>query len=154
MDALLVHPDVKAVSFVFSPRCQLLYEPARARQRVQALAGPRPHGVMPDADLDQRLMRIGSVYGSAGARAGDFGGGAVVMWRQVIPSWSSAKALKVLDCENLAAKWPLVTQTAHDRIMATSPSLRGGAKLLVDLRGSRARMPSLLRPGLWLGCRC
>ncbi|RZL07128.1 MAG: aldehyde dehydrogenase family protein, partial [Rubrivivax sp.] len=72
VDALLVHPDVKAVSFVGStPIANYIYETgAHHGKRVQALGGAKNHMVvMPDADLDQAVdALIGSAYGSAGER--------------------------------------------------------------------------------------
>jgi malonate-semialdehyde dehydrogenase (acetylating)/methylmalonate-semialdehyde dehydrogenase len=72
VDALLVHPDVKAVSFVGStPIANYIYETgARHGKRVQALGGAKNHMVvMPDADLEQTVdALIGSAYGSAGER--------------------------------------------------------------------------------------
>ena len=72
VDALLVHPDVKAVSFVGStPIANYIYETgAHHGKRVQALGGAKNHMVvMPDADLDQSLdALIGAAYGSAGER--------------------------------------------------------------------------------------
>src|SRR6201996_3383543 len=56
VDALLAHPDVKAVSFVGStPIANYIYETgAKNGKRVQALGGAKNHMVvMPDADLDQ-----------------------------------------------------------------------------------------------------
>jgi malonate-semialdehyde dehydrogenase (acetylating)/methylmalonate-semialdehyde dehydrogenase len=72
VDALLDHPDVKAVSFVGStPIANYIYETgARHGKRVQALGGAKNHMVvMPDADVDQVVdALIGSAYGSAGER--------------------------------------------------------------------------------------
>ena len=72
VDALLKHPDVKALSFVGStPIAQYIYETgAHHGKRVQALGGAKNHMVvMPDADLDQAVdALIGSAYGSAGER--------------------------------------------------------------------------------------
>src|SRR3954469_24966611 len=72
VDALLVHPDVKAVSFVGStPIANYIYETgARHGKRVQALGGAKNHMVvMPDADIDQAVdALIGAGYGSAGER--------------------------------------------------------------------------------------
>ncbi|TXG77113.1 MAG: aldehyde dehydrogenase family protein, partial [Rhodocyclaceae bacterium] len=56
VDALLVHPDVQAVSFVGStPIARYIYETAAHHgKRAQALGGAKNHMVvMPDADLDQ-----------------------------------------------------------------------------------------------------
>src|SRR5258708_14212336 len=55
VDALLTHPDVKAVSFVGStPVARYIYERGTAAgKRVQALGGAKNHMVvLPDADLD------------------------------------------------------------------------------------------------------
>jgi malonate-semialdehyde dehydrogenase (acetylating)/methylmalonate-semialdehyde dehydrogenase len=72
VDALLAHPDVKAVSFVGStPIAKYIYETgARMAKRVQALGGAKNHAVvMPDADLDFATEAIiGAGYGSAGER--------------------------------------------------------------------------------------
>ncbi len=72
VDALLDHPDIKAISFVGSSEiAQYVYERAAARgKRVQAMGGAKNHGVvMPDADLDQAVAEIlGAAFGSAGER--------------------------------------------------------------------------------------
>ena len=72
VDALLVHPDVAAVSFVGStPVARYVYETAtNAGKRVQALGGAKNHAVvLPDADLDGAAdALIGAAYGSAGER--------------------------------------------------------------------------------------
>ena len=70
VDALLVHPDVKAVSFVGStPIANYIYETgARHGKRVQALGGAKNHMVvMPDADMEMAVDALmGAAYGSAG----------------------------------------------------------------------------------------
>jgi malonate-semialdehyde dehydrogenase (acetylating)/methylmalonate-semialdehyde dehydrogenase len=72
VDALLEHPDVKAISFVGStPIAKYIYETGtRHGKRVQALGGAKNHMlVMPDADLDQVADALmGAGYGSAGER--------------------------------------------------------------------------------------
>ena len=72
VDALLVHPDVAAVSFVGStPVAEHVYRTATAHgKRVQALGGAKNHlVVMPDADLQVTAdALVGSAYGSAGER--------------------------------------------------------------------------------------
>src|SRR5215472_2984369 len=66
VDALLAHPDVKAVSFVgSSPIAHSIYtRGAQSGKRVQALGGAKNHMVvMPDADLDQAVdALIGAAY--------------------------------------------------------------------------------------------
>ncbi|MDV6331214.1 CoA-acylating methylmalonate-semialdehyde dehydrogenase [Asticcacaulis sp. 201] len=72
VDALIDHPDVKAISFVGSSDiAQSVYARASAKgKRVQAMGGAKNHGiVLPDADLDQTVLDIiGAAYGSAGER--------------------------------------------------------------------------------------
>jgi malonate-semialdehyde dehydrogenase (acetylating)/methylmalonate-semialdehyde dehydrogenase len=72
VDAILDHPDIKAVSFVGStPIARHVYQTGTARgKRVQALGGAKNHAVvMPDADLDFTAdALIGAAYGSAGER--------------------------------------------------------------------------------------
>jgi malonate-semialdehyde dehydrogenase (acetylating)/methylmalonate-semialdehyde dehydrogenase len=72
VDALLTHPEIKAVSFVGStPIARHVYETGTAAgKRVQALGGAKNHAVvLPDADLDLAADSLVSAgYGSAGQR--------------------------------------------------------------------------------------
>jgi len=72
VDAILTHPDIKAVSFVGSSDiAQYIYATGTAHgKRVQAMGGAKNHGVvLPDADLDQVVKDlVGAAYGSAGER--------------------------------------------------------------------------------------
>jgi malonate-semialdehyde dehydrogenase (acetylating)/methylmalonate-semialdehyde dehydrogenase len=72
VDAILVHPDIRAVSFVGStPIARYIYETGTAHgKRVQALGGAKNHAVvLPDADLAFTAEAlIGAAYGSAGER--------------------------------------------------------------------------------------
>src|SRR3954469_20769199 len=72
VDALLVHPDVAAVSFVGStPVAKYIYETGTAHgKRVQALGGAKNHMiVLPDAELDAAAdAAVSAAYGSAGER--------------------------------------------------------------------------------------
>jgi malonate-semialdehyde dehydrogenase (acetylating)/methylmalonate-semialdehyde dehydrogenase len=72
VDALLTHPDVKAVSFVGStPIARYVYETATSQgKRVQALGGAKNHMlVLPDADLDLAAdAAVNAGFGSAGER--------------------------------------------------------------------------------------
>src|SRR6187402_3141066 len=122
VDALLVHPDVKAVSFVGStPIAQTIYETgAHHGKRVQALGGAKNHMVvMPDADVEQAIdALIGAAYGSAGERCmaisvavlvGDVGD------RIVGRLAERAKALKIKNGMELDAEMgPIVTREARD----------------------------------------
>ncbi len=72
VDALLAHPDVRAVSFVGSvPVAQYVYRTGTQNlKRVQAMAGAKNHlVVMPDADRDQVISNlVGASCGAAGQR--------------------------------------------------------------------------------------
>ncbi len=82
VDAILDHPDIKAVSFVGSSDvAQYVYgRGAAAGKRMQCMGGAKNHGiVMPDADLDQAVQDIlgaglwlgrRALHGAAGGRAG------------------------------------------------------------------------------------
>jgi malonate-semialdehyde dehydrogenase (acetylating)/methylmalonate-semialdehyde dehydrogenase len=72
VDAILGHPDIKAVSFVGStPIARYVYENGtRSGKRVQALGGAKNHMVvLPDADLDLAAdAAVSAGFGSAGER--------------------------------------------------------------------------------------
>jgi malonate-semialdehyde dehydrogenase (acetylating)/methylmalonate-semialdehyde dehydrogenase len=72
VEAILDHPEIKAVSFVGSSDIAAsVYARAAANgKRVQAMGGAKNHGVvMPDADLDTAVKDIlGAAFGSAGER--------------------------------------------------------------------------------------
>ena len=72
VDAILAHPDIKAVSFVGSSDiAHYIYSVGAANnKRVQAMGGAKNHGIiLPDADMDQAVKDlVGAAYGSAGER--------------------------------------------------------------------------------------
>ncbi|MBI1339096.1 CoA-acylating methylmalonate-semialdehyde dehydrogenase [bacterium] len=72
VDAILHHPDIRAISFVGSSDiAHYIYRTgAEHGKRVQAMGGAKNHGVvLPDADMDQTVKDlIGAAYGSAGER--------------------------------------------------------------------------------------
>ncbi len=72
VDALLDHPQVKAISFVGStPVAKSIYKRAAENgKRVQALGGAKNHMVvLPDADLNMAAdAAVSAAYGSAGER--------------------------------------------------------------------------------------
>ncbi len=72
VDAILDHPEIKAVSFVGSSDiAQYVYSRGTANgKRVQAMGGAKNHGIiLPDANMDQAVKDIvGAAYGSAGER--------------------------------------------------------------------------------------
>jgi malonate-semialdehyde dehydrogenase (acetylating)/methylmalonate-semialdehyde dehydrogenase len=134
VDALLVHPDVKAISFVGStPIANYIYETgAHHGKRVQALGGAKNHMVvMPDADIDQAVdALIGAAYGSAGERCMAISVAVLVgdVGEKIMPKLiERTKALKVLNGTNLAAEMgPIVTGAAHQRITGynVTPDMR------------------------------
>ena len=144
VDALLNHPDVKALSFVGStPIAQYIYETgARNGKRVQALGGAKNHMVvMPDADIEQAVdALIGSAYGSAGERCMAISVAVLVgdIADRIVPKLAErARTLKVIDPMDLAAEMgPIVTQQARDRIEGyIGLGVEEGAQLVVDGRG-------------------
>ncbi|MBV7540143.1 CoA-acylating methylmalonate-semialdehyde dehydrogenase [Acidovorax sp. sic0104] len=161
VDALLVHPDVKAVSFVGStPIANYIYETgARHGKRVQALGGAKNHMVvMPDADVDQVVdALIGAGYGSAGERCMAISVAVLVgdVADKVVPQLlERTKTLKVLNGTNLAAEMgPIVTAAAHARISGyIKQGIREGATLLADGRGfDGSTAGDGCGKGFWLG---
>ncbi len=159
VDALLVHPDVKAISFVGStPIANYIYETgAHHGKRVQALGGAKNHMVvMPDADLDQSVdALIGAAYGSAGERCMAISVAVLVgdTADKIMPKLiERTKALKVKNGTNLDAEMgPIVTKAAFDRItgyIAVGESQ--GADLLVDGRRFDQTEKGC-ESGYWLG---
>ncbi|MEE8170483.1 MAG: CoA-acylating methylmalonate-semialdehyde dehydrogenase [Phycisphaerae bacterium] len=72
VDALITHPDIKAISFVGSTKiAKYIYQTATANgKRVQAAGGAKNHLIiMPDADMDPTIKGLtGSAFGCAGER--------------------------------------------------------------------------------------
>ena len=161
VDALLVHPDVKAVSFVGStPIANYIYETgAHHGKRVQALGGAKNHMVvMPDADIEQSVdALIGAAYGSAGERCMAISVAVLVgdAAEKIMPALiARTKALKVLNGTNLAAEMgPIVTSIAHQRITGyIEQGAKEGAQLLVDGRGfDSAQAGEGCSGGFWMG---
>ena len=161
VDALLDHPDVKAVSFVGStPIANHIYETgARHGKRVQALGGAKNHMVvMPDADVNQVVdALIGSAYGSAGERCMAISVAVLVgdVADRIMPALvERTKSLKVLNGTNLAAEMgPIVTDVARQRISGyIEGGVKEGAQLLVDGRGfDGATAGEGCAQGFWLG---
>ncbi|AOY95869.1 methylmalonate-semialdehyde dehydrogenase (acylating) [Cupriavidus sp. USMAA2-4] len=161
VDALVEHPDVRALSFVGStPIASYIYETgAHHGKRVQALGGAKNHMVvMPDADIEQAVdALIGAAYGSAGERCMAISVAVLVgdVAERLMPRLvERARSLKVLDGENLAAEMgPIVTRAAHARITGyIERGVAEGAKLLVD---GRDFDPASAGPGcaggFWMG---
>jgi malonate-semialdehyde dehydrogenase (acetylating)/methylmalonate-semialdehyde dehydrogenase len=161
VDALVAHPDVKAVSFVGStPIANSLYENgARHGKRVQALGGAKNHMVvMPDADIEQAVdALIGAAYGSAGERCMAISVAVLVgdVAERLMPLLlEKTRTLKVLNGTNLAAEMgPIVTAAAKQRITGyIDAGVAEGAQLLVDGRQfDGAKAGEGCDKGFWLG---
>jgi malonate-semialdehyde dehydrogenase (acetylating)/methylmalonate-semialdehyde dehydrogenase len=148
VDAILAHPDVKAVSFVGStPIARYIYETgARHGKRVQALGGAKNHAVvLPDADLDFAAdALIGAAYGSAGERCmaisavvavGEAGDALVAKLK------ARAAALSVGPGDAKVGgrepdMGPLVTRAHRDKVASyVDKGVAEGAQLVLDGRG-------------------
>jgi malonate-semialdehyde dehydrogenase (acetylating) / methylmalonate-semialdehyde dehydrogenase len=143
VDAILAHPDIKAVSFVGStPIARYIYETgARHGKRVQALGGAKNHAVvLPDADLDYAAdALIGAAYGSAGERCmavsavvavGDAGD----RLQEKLAHRARAVVLGPGD-QATSDMGPVITCAARDRIVGLiDRGVEEGATLVVDGR--------------------
>jgi malonate-semialdehyde dehydrogenase (acetylating)/methylmalonate-semialdehyde dehydrogenase len=145
VDAILTHPEIRAVSFVGSSDiASYVYSTGTAHgKRVQAMGGAKNHGIiMPDADLDQAVKDlIGAAYGSAGERC--------MALPVVVPvGQKTAGALReklLTEIETLrigvstdpAAQYGPVVSAAHKRKIEEYIQLGvdEGAELVVDGRG-------------------
>ena len=165
VDALLEHPDVKAISFVGSTAiAQKIYETgARHGKRVQALGGAKNHMVvMPDADMDQAVdALIGSAFGSAGERCMAISLGVLVgdAADRIMPALAErTRQLKIRNGTELDAEMgPIVSAAAHGRITGyIGQGQQEGAKLVVDGRKFQAAKAGVgsdidTAGGFWIG---
>jgi malonate-semialdehyde dehydrogenase (acetylating)/methylmalonate-semialdehyde dehydrogenase len=161
VDALLVHPDVHAISFVGStPIANYIYETgAHHGKRVQALGGAKNHMVvMPDADLDQAVdALIGAGYGSAGERCMAISVAVLVgdVADRLLPKLQArAEQLIIKNGVHLDAEMgPIVTAAAHQRITGyIDLGVQEGATLLVDGRSfTGAHAGAGCDKGFWMG---
>lgn len=158
VDALLAHPQVRALSFVGStPVAEQIYAKGCAQgKRVQALGGAKNHAVlMPDADIGNAVSALmGAAYGSCGERC-------MAVPLVVAVGGASADALVAglkaeiaglrvghgLDPE--AQMGPLVTRAHWQKVSAyVDLGVQEGAELVVDGRG--LTVPGHPQ-GFWLG---
>jgi malonate-semialdehyde dehydrogenase (acetylating) / methylmalonate-semialdehyde dehydrogenase len=157
VEALLVHPDIKAVSFVGSSLvAEHVYKTAIANnKRAQAFGGAKNHClVMPDADINQAGEAIfASAYGSAGERCmaisavlviGDQKADELVAYLQQRLAQIKIGAGDQPDIE----MGPVVTAVHRERVQQYIEIGKAeGAKLVFD--GSQAQWES--RPGFFMG---
>ena len=145
VDAILMHPDIAAVSFVGSSDiAHYVYQTGTAHgKRVQAMGGAKNHGiVLPDADLDQTVQDlVGAAYGSAGERC--------MALPVVVPVGAKTadairervvaelETLKVGVSTDAAAQYGPVVSAAHRQKISDYIQLGvdEGAELVVDGRG-------------------
>jgi malonate-semialdehyde dehydrogenase (acetylating)/methylmalonate-semialdehyde dehydrogenase len=144
VDAILHHPEIRAVSFVGStPIARYIYATAAANgKRVQALGGAKNHAVvLPDADLEFTAdALIGAGYGSAGERCmaisavvavGDAGDTLVAKLKD------KAQQLKIgPGMGDRMDMGPLVTCAHRDKVAGyVDAGVKEGATLVIDGRG-------------------
>jgi malonate-semialdehyde dehydrogenase (acetylating)/methylmalonate-semialdehyde dehydrogenase len=156
VDALLDHPDVRAISFVGStPIARYVYERATSNgKRVQALGGAKNHMVvLPDADLDLAAdQAVSAGFGSAGERCMAI---SVVVAVGPVADDLVAKiadrtrTLRTGDGTRGTDMGPLVTKAHRDRVSSfIEAGESAGAKVVVDGRGVEA---DGALDGFWLG---
>lgn len=156
VDAILEHPDVRAVSFVGStPVARHVYETAaRNGKRAQALAGAKNHMVvLPDADVGMAAdAAVSAGYGSAGERCmaiavvvavGTVADPLVAAIKERLPR------LRIGEGSDPASEMgPLVTSEHRNRVASYIDSARAqGATVLADGRDH----PPYAQSGFFLG---
>ncbi len=156
VDALLEHPDIKAVSFVGStPIAKYIYETASKHgKRVQALGGAKNHMlVLPDADLDLTAdAAVNAGFGSAGERCMAI---SVIVAVEPVADDLIAKitermkGLKVGDGMRNCDMGPLITEAHRDKVASyIDLAKKDGATVVVDGRGIEVDGEAA---GFWLG---
>ena len=145
VDAILDHPDIKAVSFVGSSDiAHYVYSRGTAAgKRVQAMGGAKNHGIiMPDADIDQAVKDIsGAAFGSAGERCMALpvtvpvGRKTAEIFREKM--LAEIETLKVGTSTDAAAQYGPVVSQAHKQKISDyiQMGVDEGAELVVDGRG-------------------
>jgi malonate-semialdehyde dehydrogenase (acetylating)/methylmalonate-semialdehyde dehydrogenase len=156
VDALLVNPDVQAISFVGStPIARYIYETASAHgKRVQALGGAKNHMlVLPDADLDLAAdAAVNAGFGSAGERCMAI---SVIVAVEPVADELVAKiaervaGLTVGDGMRGCDMGPLITEAHRDKVAGyIDIAQTDGADVVVDGRGIEVNGEA---SGFWLG---
>ena len=145
VDAILTHPDIKAVSFVGSSDiAQYVYSTGTAHgKRVQAMGGAKNHGIiLPDANLEQAVKDIvGAAYGSAGERCMALPVAVTVGKKTgdefVVRMLEAARGLKVGISTDTDAHYGPVVSAAHKAKVESyiQMGVDEGASLLLDGRG-------------------
>jgi malonate-semialdehyde dehydrogenase (acetylating) / methylmalonate-semialdehyde dehydrogenase len=160
VDALLAHPDVRAVSFVGStPIARYIYETGTAHgKRVQALGGAKNHMVvLPDADLDLAAdAAVNAGFGSAGERCMAIS--ALVAVEPIADELVSkirermARLVVGPGDQQASEMGPLVTRQHRDKVAGYLDSgVAEGATLAVDGRDHPIGGGDEAADGFWLG---
>jgi len=143
VDALLDHPDIRAISFVgSSPVAQYVYQRAAASgKRVQCQGGAKnPIIIMPDADMEMTVrMAADSAFGCAGQRC--------LAASIVIPIGEARETFTPRMLETAASRkvgygldegvemGPVITAQSRERITGLiDQGLKDGGRVLVDGR--------------------
>jgi len=163
VDALLHHPEVRAISFVGStPVAKYIYaEGARHGKRVQCQGGAKNYVViMPDADLDMAAKVVSdSAFGCAGQRC--LAVSAAIMVGEAREKFSPAildiaGSLRVGNgLDESVQMGPVISAASKTRIeQAIATGIEGGGRALLDGRG--AQVPNgdrgnFLRPTVLTG---
>jgi malonate-semialdehyde dehydrogenase (acetylating)/methylmalonate-semialdehyde dehydrogenase len=156
VDALLEHPDVRAVSFVGStPVARSVYERATATgKRVQSLGGAKNHMVvLPDADLDLAAdSAVNAGFGSAGERCMAISVVVAVdpIGDKLVESIAERVVrLRIGDGRRDVDMGPLVTGAHRDKVASyLDTGVDAGAELVVDGRSVAVDGDP---NGFWLG---
>jgi malonate-semialdehyde dehydrogenase (acetylating) / methylmalonate-semialdehyde dehydrogenase len=153
--SLLVHPDVRAISFVGSaPVAKDVYTTAAANgKRVQALGGAKNHiVVMPDADPELVVPAIlNSAFGNAGERC-LAGSVAIVVGSAadhvLSPLQQAATRMVVGPGDQQGVQvGPLIRAEHRDKVAAyVERGVAEGADVVVDGRGEMSRRGFFLGP--------
>jgi len=152
VDAILTHPDIKAVSFVGStPVARYVYSTAAAHgKRAQCQGGAKnPVIVLPDADLDMTTKIVAdSAFGCAGQRclAASLAitvGEARKTFTEAIAETAKERVVgNGLDPQ--VQMGPVINQQSKERILG----LIHNEKLLVDGRQGAPAQGSFLKPSI------
>ena len=154
VDALLIHPGIKSISFVGStPIARYVYETGtKAGKRVQALGGAKNHMiVLPDADLELAAdAAINAGFGSAGERCMAIS--AIVAVEPIASALvekikSRMSSIKTGDGTQGSDMGPLVTKVHRDKVASyIEAGSNEGATVVVD-----GRTLEIAGDGFWLG---
>jgi len=156
VDALLVNPDVQAISFVGStPIARYIYETASKHgKRVQSLGGAKNHMlVLPDADLNLTAdAAVNAGFGSAGERCMAI---SVIVAVEPVADELIAKiaervaGLTVGDGTRGCDMGPLITKVHRDKVAGyIDIAQKDGADIVIDGRDIEVNGEE---GGFWLG---